>query len=254
MELSTLKILQSAMEMARRFQTKDQGPRTNFSQHLDIGAGNGDLIALLRNQKLVSQSSACDYTTSLMQLPDVGVHLVNLNNENLPFADASFDLITCTEVVEHLENYRELLRDAYRVAKPNGVVVISTPNILNLKSRIRFLLFGFYNLFGPLHVRESALHSAGGHITPISYFYLAHALMDAGFTGIEVDIDRSQGGSKAWLLFLYLPIRFFSYFILRRETKRFLTIDAHNAKHVSLINSIKILLGRTIILGAYKPS
>ena len=78
--------------------------------HLDIGSGHGDLITLLRAKGLVAHSSACDYTATLMKLPDVTVAVANLNMEPLPFGDASFDLITCTEVIEHLEHYRQTLR------------------------------------------------------------------------------------------------------------------------------------------------
>ena len=38
--------------------------------HLDIGSGHGDLITLLRAKGLVAHSAACDYTASLMALPD----------------------------------------------------------------------------------------------------------------------------------------------------------------------------------------
>ena len=48
--------------------------------------------------------------------------------ENLPFAAASFDLMTAFEVIEHLEHWRELLDEAKRVLKPAGVFLVSTPN------------------------------------------------------------------------------------------------------------------------------
>jgi 2-polyprenyl-3-methyl-5-hydroxy-6-metoxy-1,4-benzoquinol methylase len=57
-------------------------------------------------------------------------------------------LVTCIETVEDLENYREVVREIYRVLQPGGVAVFSTPNILNLRSRLRYLSSGFYNLFG----------------------------------------------------------------------------------------------------------
>ena len=222
-------------------------------EHLDIGSGHGDLIQLLRGRFDI-HSSACDYTDSLMRLEDVDVKVVDLSNEGLPFQDASFDLVTCTEVIEHLEHYRRILREIYRVLKPGGTLVLSTPNILNLKSRIRFLIFGFYNLFGPLHVRNSQLHSTGGHINPVSFFYLAHSLMDAGFQNIEVSIDKKQGTSTAWLLLLLLPIKIFSRLALNKEKNRYKTVDEHNEDFVLEINSLDILLGRTIIAGCKKPA
>jgi ubiquinone/menaquinone biosynthesis C-methylase UbiE len=217
-------------------------------EHLDIGAGHGELIGLMRS-KFEIHSSACDYTDSLMKLSDVSVKIADLSNENLPFPDESFDLVTCTEVIEHLEHYRSTLREIYRVLKPGGTLVLTTPNILNLKSRIRFLIFGFYNLFGPLHMSESQLHTTGGHINPISYFFLSHSLLDAGFKNIEVSVDKKQGTSIAWLLLLWVPIKIFSKFALRKEKKRYKTVDEHNESYVLQINSLDILLGRTIVVG-----
>ena len=246
MGLSTDRILLAAAEAAAA-----SGKKSLL--HLDIGSGHGDLITLLRAKGLVAHSAACDYTATLMALPDVTVAVANLNTELLPFSDASFDLVTCTEVIEHLEHYRETLREMYRVLKPAGRLVVTTPNILNLKSRIRFLVFGFYNLFGPLHTLESNLHLTGGHINPVSSFYLAHALLDAGFTDLKLTIDKRQSSSTFWLVLLYLPIKLFSRLIVRKEKRRYKTMDAHNEPYVRQMNSVDVLLGRTIVVGCVKP-
>ncbi|NNM81606.1 MAG: class I SAM-dependent methyltransferase [Burkholderiales bacterium] len=246
MSLSTSAILDAAVEMVARKHL--QFP----CEHLDIGSGHGDLIGLLRN-RFDLHSSACDYTDTLMELEDVKVGVADLNREGLPFASESFDLVTCTEVVEHLEHYRETLREMHRVLKPGGTLVLSTPNILNLKSRIRFLFFGFYNLFGPLHVRESELHLSGGHINPVSSFYLSHSLLDAGFVEIDLAIDKVQGTSRFWHFFLGLPIRIASAMALKREKEQFHTVDEHNERFVMQMNSRDVLLGRTIVIGCKKP-
>ena len=46
----------------------------------------------------------------------------------LPFADASFDLIVCKWVVEHLADPAKDFAEAYRVLKPGGAIVLLTPN------------------------------------------------------------------------------------------------------------------------------
>jgi SAM-dependent methyltransferase len=48
----------------------------------------------------------------------------------LPYADSSFDLIVAFEVIEHLENWRDFLREARRVLAPAGQLIVSTPNKL----------------------------------------------------------------------------------------------------------------------------
>jgi len=242
--LSTPAILTGALAMIRRL-----GPKPNAA-YLDIGAGYGHLIQLVQKEFSVVPR-VCDYTTELLRLPGVQVDVADLNHDPLPYADATFDLVTCTEVIEHLEHYRFTLREIFRVLKPGGILVVSTPNILNLKSRIRFLTYGFYNLFGPLHFKESQLHSTGGHINPVSYFYLAHSLTDAGFTGILTAVDKHQRTSWGWTVPLWLPVKIGAYFAHRREVKG-QTIDASNDSFVDHMNSLDLLLGRTIILGCRK--
>ena len=85
--------------------------------HLDIGPGAGRLITLFR-ERFGTTTRACDYTDKLIKLPNQSVDIVDLNQQLLPYPDDSFDVVTATEVVEHLERYREVLRDIYRVVRP----------------------------------------------------------------------------------------------------------------------------------------
>ncbi len=247
MGLSTDKILDAVVETIRATAPQISG------RYLDIGAGHGTLIRRITEQFPVV-ATACDYRNDLMRLPGVVVDVVDLNSAALPYSDATFNLITCTEVIEHIENYRRTFREIFRVLTPGGLFIVTTPNILNLRSRLRYLLFGFFNLFGPLHVRESDRYLTGGHINPVSFFYVAHALSDAGFNNIAVSIDKRQRASLAGLIPLWLPIRLFSKIAIRREKERFGTINAANEPLVRQMNSADLLLGRTIVIGAQKPT
>ena len=48
----------------------------------------------------------------------------------MPHRDSTFDLVVAFEVIEHLANWREFLREARRVLAPNGQFIVSTPNKL----------------------------------------------------------------------------------------------------------------------------
>lgn len=223
-----------------------------FRKHLDVGAGHGELIRLVR-ERFKAESAACDYTDQLMKLPGQRVEIANLNSQPLPYAANSFDLVTATEVIEHLEHFRETLREFFRVLEPGGMCVLTTPNILNLNSRLRFLWFGFGNLFGPLPVKHGALFSTGGHINPVSYFYIAHALMDAGFERVEWTVDKPQRSAIPKLVLLWPFIRTFGALAYRREAEKYRTVDANNAPLVRAMNASAMLLGRTIVVAAVKP-
>lgn len=220
--------------------------------YLDVGSGNGELIDRVIREFQV-KPHACDYRGDLMSVEGVTVEVANLNIDPLPYADASFDLVTCTEVIEHLEHYRAALREMARVLRPGGVLVVTTPNVLNLRSRIRYLLFGFYNMFGPLRLDDDRHHSTHGHINPVGYFYLAHALTGAALTDISVSADKHQRRSLVSLALLWIPIRVFSAFALVRERDKRRTLDKRNEPFVRAMNSNEMLLGRTIIVGCRKP-
>jgi SAM-dependent methyltransferase len=221
-------------------------------QHLDIGSGTGKLIARIQQEYPV-QSRACDYTDKFMDMEHIKVDVVDLNDGKLPYEDESFDLVTFTEVAEHLENYRAIVREVYRVLKNDGVIVITTPNVLNMKSRVRFLTTGFWSMFGPLHVGETAIESTGGHITPIPYPYLAHALMDVGFGMPRLSTDKFQFPSVVWGVIFYLPILCFASLQWKKEKRKYKTIDQFNLPIIKRINSKTMLLGRSIIVLAQKP-
>jgi SAM-dependent methyltransferase len=221
-------------------------------RHLDIGSGDGRLLKLISNSYRLQQS-ACDYSNRFMKRPNLHVDVVDLNHERLPYPDAQFDLVTCVETLEHLENFREVFREIYRVLRSGGWAVITTPNILNLRSRLRFLTFGFYNMFGPLAVRGQKIHDTQGHINPVSWFYLGHALLKTGFSDLQLRFDHFQRRSMIGLALLYLPIYLMGLLALSRERRENIqAITPENESLVRQINTLDLLLGRTLIVAAHK--
>jgi SAM-dependent methyltransferase len=121
-------------------------------------------------------------------------------NAALPWPDQNFDAAFSTEGIEHLENHYSFLREMCRVLKPGGILVLTTPNITALRSRVRFFGSGFFGRDArplnessrhPLHHIGLAtfpelryeLHMSGfqlvrvrhTHIKPISYLYAIYA-------------------------------------------------------------------------------
>lgn len=220
---------------------------------LDIGSGKGELVGAVRS-RFGLRTTACDYTDALMKDSTQRVDIVDLNEANLPYVDGRFCLVTCIETIEHLEQTRSLLREIFRVLEPGGLAVITTPNILNLRSRLRYLMTGFFNLFGPLPVGDRRVYNPGGHINPIGYFYLGHALREIGFVDLQPSVDRYQ--RRSWLPFvvLFLPIKIATLFFWQREKNKFRTITPENQSLVGAMNSRDLLLGRTLLVCARKPT
>ena len=131
-------------------------------------------------------------------------------------------------------------------------MVITTPNVINLKSRIKNLWSGFPDLFGPLPVKRNEFYSCDGHISQVPFFYLAQALYEQDFDDVELDTDKIQKSSVV-LFFMLLPFLYIGWKrFLSRETYRYKTIDSKNSGIVLKNFSKEVLLGRTIVVSARK--
>ena len=87
---------------------------------LDIGCRDG-----YWSKRLIDKG----YSVSALDLePKYKPALKHNIESGLPFNDQSFDLVWCTEVIEHLYKPRYLLKEIERVLKPKGMAVLTTPN------------------------------------------------------------------------------------------------------------------------------
>ena len=66
----------------------------------------------------------------------------SVDGTRLSYDDASFDLVTCNHVLEHIFETEKFLRELRRVVRPTGLVVVSVPNVAAWMNRITFLFGG----------------------------------------------------------------------------------------------------------------
>jgi SAM-dependent methyltransferase len=97
---------------------------------LDIGCGLGAYVANFR--RFTDEAYGMDVDAPrLREGRRRGIDkLVLAAAEHLPFADGTFDVIVLNEVIEHVDDDRATLREACRVLRPEGRVVIYAPNRL----------------------------------------------------------------------------------------------------------------------------
>jgi len=177
---------------------------------LDISAGDG-----LSTRMLTELGWRVFPTEMSPRRP--GWTAVNLNHD-LPFRDGTFDLVMMLEVVEHLPDIPHILGEIARVLKSNGVAILSTPNRLNVTSRVHYLLSGFYKgRRAPLHYRYRVEDGRNWHVMGLNDFHW----MGHGY-GLRLDgLGRSKRKLKTALLapILFLPIAAFSYILYVRGIK-----------------------------------
>ncbi|NJM07936.1 class I SAM-dependent methyltransferase [Candidatus Gracilibacteria bacterium] len=110
---------------------------------LEVGVTPGQFTQLLVENGYRVSGVDLDPTKRQALWDRIGVEVrqANLEREPIPFADDSFDAIVFSEVIEHLV-YSPLpvLREFRRVLRRGGRAVISTPNELYAKSRLRAIV------------------------------------------------------------------------------------------------------------------
>jgi len=169
---------------------------------LDAPAGEGALVQRLMG---IHDITAVDIDEDFFRLRgQVPFKKVDLNG-TLPFEDASFDYVTCVEGIEHLENPFSCVREFARVLKPGGSLVITTPNIMSIKSRTRFLFYGYHDFFRFIKLPDDFRHGNPEydhqHINPMTFTELRYALEKAGFEVAGIHANRYVKAGK-WS-FLY---------------------------------------------------
>lgn len=113
-------------------------------------------------------------------------------NKGVPFEDHSFDTVMSVEGIEHLSCPRDFVAELARVLKPGGQLVISTPNVLSVRSRWRWLTRGYHRHFTPdEHGRASS-----DHLHAMDYVLLHRYLGEAGLQVRSVSCNRRQANLR----------------------------------------------------------
>lgn len=93
---------------------------------LDIGCGTGTMLTYLARygdaEGIDVDDQAIQYchARGLTRVSQAGA-------DRLPFADETFDLVTALDVIEHIDDDRAALREAWRVLRPRGLILVAVP-------------------------------------------------------------------------------------------------------------------------------
>ena len=157
---------------------------------LNLPAGDGALSARLKSHDydVVSADLFPEVCTQSGDDP-----VVADMNEALPFEDDSFDGVLCQEGVEHLENLAGFFRECRRILKDGGHIWITTPNFMDISSRLSFLLSGQKSFRAGVPNEQSTMWGRDGdrvyhgHAFSLPYFQLRYLLRVNHFDDVAVD-------------------------------------------------------------------
>ena len=104
---------------------------------LDVGCGASPYKFLFNPDKTqymgidIVDADKFDYRNS---------SIVAFNGKEIPFSDASYDAVLCTEVLEHVQNYQALVDEMHRVMKPGSILMVTVP----WSARYHYIPFDFF--------------------------------------------------------------------------------------------------------------
>lgn len=121
---------------------------------LDLGCGHKPYSDLFKDSCYIGLDISIVNTS-----PDVLA-----DSSNLPIKSASVDIVLSTQVLEHVPEPPFLIREAYRVVKPGGILILTAP------------------FYGPLHEEPYDFYR-------FTKYGLEHLIRKAGFTHYEICAD-----------------------------------------------------------------
>lgn len=161
---------------------------------LDVGCGTG---TFLRQAKLqgweVAGTELSRAGANAARSQELRVHEGEIWEADFP--EASFDLVTCWHVIEHVADPRRVLEEMYRLLHPGGWIVLATPNLEDRIFRAAYLL---------ARGRRPRLYEPGEREVHL-YFFSAATLgrltSSVGFTDISIGLDRGAAAQRGkWLV------------------------------------------------------
>ena len=133
---------------------------------LDVGCSFGYTCCLIA--KKGARAYGDDINESLLEVAQelaetnrLKVDFFRANAKRLPFPKETFDIVICSELIEHVVNWEKVVREITRVAKGDAQIIISTPNLQGLATikillaKLRLLpIIGYERFLSPEEIRN----------------------------------------------------------------------------------------------------
>lgn len=127
------------IRLSRRYRLKRRGYEVieairkhhplNIEAILDVGTADGLMLSRIKKEFPSAECVGLEYNEKLIKTcEDKSIKIIQGDAQNMPFEDNFFDVIYATALIEHLEQPMKMLKEAHRVLKPGGIIIITTPD------------------------------------------------------------------------------------------------------------------------------
>lgn len=186
-----------------------------------------------------------DFNPSLFKLAAPKAAFADLNT-TLPWPDRHFGVVICCDGMSDIQYQQHALTEFHRILQPGGSVIIAMPNILAIRSRLRFLLTGFYAKFrGPLDEVNGQ-----STVRPIPFWEMRYMLVRAGFTITQTKANRFKLGEMLCMPLAAIAWLFARVTLARSRLKAGYSPFAGEVMRSN--NSWSVLFGESLIIQAVK--
>ncbi len=219
---------------------------------IDLGCGTGRHVLELSKSRadvIGADMSRHDlriarYLLEIMRRRDevrARVHWLQMAGERLPFRDAAFDRVICTETLEHVDDDAVLARELARVLKPGGILAISVPDEFSEKI--------FWRL------SENYRTQVGGHVRVYARRQIVGLLRDAGLQPYAVRYRHSLE-TAYWLSHVTFWSEWGKQGPITRAFRR--ALDSTRARESRIVTALddigNRILPKSIVVYSRKPA
>jgi SAM-dependent methyltransferase len=213
---------------------------------LDIPCGKGALAQQIMKSPKKYRVYGGDIL-NLCNVENINFNIVDMN-QPLPYSSNFFDAVICGDGIAHLTRPFDFVKECNRILKPTGLLLISTPNLSSLRSRLRYFLTGFHNK------RKTPLNeevSDPEHIiNALDFPDIRYLLYSNGFSIESIYTNRYKIANLAYAVFLPLILFFTLFSFVKELCQRNRTRhDFYLYKEVfKNMFRMEVLFGETLIL------
>lgn len=171
----------------------------NVNSILDVGCGSGWVAKefLPNGKKVYSLDISITNPIKVKNLyPDEKHFGITADSFHLPFNDNSFDCVIASEIIEHVIEPSEFIKELFRVVKKGGSIIITTP----YKEKIIYYLC--------IHCNQKT--PANGHINSFD-----EKKLQSLYSGNDFESFRFETFGNKLLIYLrtYVLIQFFPFWL-----------------------------------------
>ncbi|MFZ5971019.1 MAG: class I SAM-dependent methyltransferase [Bacteroidota bacterium] len=217
----------------------------------DLSAGSGFIINEFH--KAGAQVLLFDLFPEQNKFCEIPCSRVDLQ-KTLPMPNNSVDYAICAETIEHLPNQHFFFQEVARILKPNGILLLTTPNSSSLRSRFSQFLMESEHYSQPAPNEWNAFtrwpESKEGYFSRLFISGILRLRTLAALQSLSIQkIHRTGASSTSALLMIFYPlIYFFSRKNLKKQMKENPAHAATYREIFSINTSVSVLLSKHLII------